>query len=280
MPYFRTEDGIDLYYHECGDKNGQPFIALHGWLSEHSTWNDLFAGMGDYHCFAPDFRGMGKSSLPKTGISMGCMARDVKALIEHLGMQDVNILGYSMGAAVLYKYVELFGTKPFKKMILCDMSPKLLNDDEWKEGLGQGVDDPMYNIMAIEEMLDDYTGWNKRYWCMMNPALEKAFPGKVLDTYLGGVRATNTDYVQIAMYASFLLQDYRPMLHKIDIPTGIFFGDPGSVYQPKTARYIADHITGPSKVVLFKGGTHLFGWEQPDKFLKETREFLAEPVEG
>jgi hypothetical protein len=38
---------------------------------------------------------------------------------------------------------------------------------------------------------------------------------------------------------------------------------------------LADHITGESKVVLFKGGTHLFGFEYPEKFLKEVRDFFC-----
>jgi len=274
MPYFMTEDGINVYYKESGNKKGKPVVVLHGWNSDHTMYDDLLAGMQDYYCIAPDFRGVGKSSLPLTGISMGCFARDVEELLEHLGLTDVYMLGYSMGAAVLYSYVDLFGTDRLKKIILCDMSPKLLNDDEWKEGLGQGASDPMVDIMAIEEMLDDYPAFYKRHNLKGNPALTNSMPEKMLDIYLRGTRTINTDYVMTCMYASFILQDYRPMLHKINIPTGIFFGDPGSIYQPKTAYYIADHIAGEPKVVLFKNGTHMFGFEQPEKFLKEVRDFF------
>jgi pimeloyl-ACP methyl ester carboxylesterase len=273
MPYFKNEEGLSLYYKEAGDKNGKPLILLHGWNTCHTLYDFLLPGLQDYHCIIPDFRGVGKSDLPKTGISMGCFARDINELIDYLGLKDVNMLGYSMGASVVYKFVELFGTKKLQKIIICDMSPKLLNDDDWHEGLGQGKDDPMFNIMAIEKMLDDYAGFYKWHALTGNPDLAKVVPEVMLDTYFAGGRSINTDYVMIAMYASFLLQDFRPMLHKIDIPCGIFFGDPGSVYQPKTAQYIADHITGEAKVVLFSPGTHMFGIEHPQKFLKEIRDF-------
>lgn len=275
MPYFKAEDGINIYYKESGDKNGRPVIALHGWNSDHAMYDQLLSGMKDYLCIAPDFRGVGRSSLPLTGISMGAFARDVDALIDYLGFKEVYMIGYSMGASVLYKYIDLFGTDKLKKIILCDMSPKLLNDAEWKEGLGQGGDDPLESLMAIDEMLDDYPAWYKRHALKGNPNLANLMPEIMLDNYLCGTRSVNTDYVMICMYASFVLQDYRPMLHKINIPTGIFFGDPGSIYQPKTAYYLAEHITGESKVVLFEGGSHLFGFEQPEKFLNEVRDFFC-----
>jgi pimeloyl-ACP methyl ester carboxylesterase len=274
MPYFKNEEGITLYYRESGDKNGKTVILLHGWNSDHTMYDGLSFGLQDCNCIIPDFRGVGKSSLPLSGISMGCFARDVDALIAFLGLKDVYMLGYSMGASVVYKYVDLFGTGKLKKIILCDMSPKLLNDDEWKEGLGQGKDDPMTDIIAIEQMLDDYPAYYKSHALQGNPNLANLLPPEVLDKLFIGQRSINTDYVMTCMYASFLLQDYRPMLHKIDIPTGIFFGDPGSVYQPKTAYYIAEHIKGEAKVVIFKGGTHLFGYEQPEKFIKEVRAFF------
>jgi len=68
------------------------------------------------------------------------------------------------------------------------------------------------------------------------------------------------------------------MLHKIDVPTGIFFADPGSVYQPKTAHYLAENIPASTKVVIFDGCTHLFGMEKPDLYLKEVRAFMAEDL--
>lgn len=277
MPYFTTEDGVTLYYKEYGDKTRRPVIGLHGWNATHAMFDDLFSGLPEYRCICPDFRGVGKSSLPTSGLSMGGLAADVKALIEHLGLEDVALIGYSMGASVLYKYIELFGTRHLGGTVICEMSPKLLNDGEWKEGLGQGKEDPEEDIRAAEKMFENYPAFYRGFQLKNNPALAQ-LPPRMLDNMLAGLLAPNTDYVCAAFYLSFLLQDYRPMLHKFDVPTGIFFADPGSVYQPKTAYYLAKNIPAKTKVVIFEGCTHLFGLEKPDLFLKEVRAFLAEKL--
>ena len=277
MPHFMTEDGVSIYYKETGEKGGRPVVGLHGWNSTHAMFDDLFSGMQEYRCISLDFRGVNNSSLPKSRVTMGGLAADVKALIEYLGLNDVVLIGYSMGASVLYKYIELFGTQHLYRTIICEMSPKLLNDEEWREGLGQGKENPMENVLAAEKMFDDYPAFYREFVLKGNPALA-ALPQKVFDSMLAGMLAPNTDYVLAAFYLSFLLQDYRPMLHKINVPTGIFFADPGSVYQPKTAYYLAEKIPAKTKVVIFKGCTHLFGIERPDLFLKEVREFLGEDM--
>ena len=275
MPYFMTEDAVHIYYKTNGNKQGTPVVALHGWNSCHSMYDNLFSGLEDYYCIAPDFRGVNKSSLPKGGFSMECLARDTQALLDHLGLDKVLMIGYSMGASVLYKYVDLFGTGRLLKAIICDMPPKLLNDAEWREGLGQGENNPMDDLGAIDDMLTDFPAWHTKYVLERTPEI-KAFPQSTQDSLLRGMRALNTDYVTVAFYASYLIQDYRPMLHKFDIPTGIFFGDPGSIYQPKTAHYIASQMSGPTKVVLFENATHLFGIEYPEKFIQETQTFFDE----
>lgn len=277
MPYFHTEDDVRIYYKETGNMDGKPVIGLHGWNSNHSMFDELFAGMPDYHCIAPDFRGVNRSSLPQNGLSMGRLAKDIEELIMHLELTDVTLIGYSMGASVLYKYIDLFGTKRLEKAIICEMSPKLLNDDEWDQGLGQGKDDPMDDILAADEMLDNYPAHYRARTLQNNPKLNE-FPKRMLDNLFRGMLAPNPGYVMAGFYLSFILQDYRCMLHKIDIPTGIFFADPGSVYQPRTAYYLAENIPAKTKVVIFHGCTHLFGLERPDLYVKEVRAFMAEDI--
>ena len=43
-----------------------------------------------------------------------------------------------MGAGVVFNYIRLYGCSALKQIILCDMTPKQLNDEEWKLGLYKG----------------------------------------------------------------------------------------------------------------------------------------------
>ena len=69
---------------------------------------------------------------------METLACDLNEIIQGLGLSNVTLLGWSMGAGVVLNYVRLFGCGALKQIILCDMTPKQLNDEEWNLGLYQG----------------------------------------------------------------------------------------------------------------------------------------------
>ena len=69
---------------------------------------------------------------------METLASDLQEIIEGLSLSDVTLLGWSMGAGVALNYVRLYGCGALKQIILCDMTPKQLNDSEWKLGLYKG----------------------------------------------------------------------------------------------------------------------------------------------
>lgn len=279
MAYFETKDGVTIYYEECGNKAGQPMILIHGWGANHTFYQDSLPMLSDYRCITYDHRGVWKSSLPKTGISIEQLARDLEQLMEHLDLHDVLLLGYSMGGHVVYSYVDQFGTDRLKKIIICDMPPKQVNDADWDQGMNQGKTTKEEAFQLVRAMFDDFPTAYKPTIMGLDPSLSTLTP-YVFDLFLKGKMSTNTDYVMAALYYSMVCQDFRPMLHKFDKPTGLFFGDPGSVYQPKTAYYLAEKIPAKTKVVLFKGCSHMFAIEKPELFAQEVRTFWEEDEEN
>ena len=59
-------------------------------------------------------------------------------MIEGLSLSNITLLGWSMGAGAVFNYVRLYGCEKLKQIILCDMTPKQLNDADWKLDLYQG----------------------------------------------------------------------------------------------------------------------------------------------
>ena len=106
---FTTSDGAEITYVDIG--SGQPFLFIHGFGGFIELQLPLFEQLKtNFRCICFDQRGFGKT--PASG-EMGIYqsARDVKELLEFLQLDNVLVLGYSMGAAVLFAYVEQFGCR-------------------------------------------------------------------------------------------------------------------------------------------------------------------------
>jgi pimeloyl-ACP methyl ester carboxylesterase len=110
MERFRSFDGTSIAYTQTGD--GPPVLLLHGFASDHvGNWvrpgvvDALVAG--GHRVVASDARGHGESDKPHDPAAYAgdTMANDARALIDHLGLEAVAVVGYSMGAIVSARLV-------------------------------------------------------------------------------------------------------------------------------------------------------------------------------
>jgi pimeloyl-ACP methyl ester carboxylesterase len=105
MPTFATFDGIRLTYDDQGD--GPPVLLIHGFAADTArNWDRpgvtaALLGAGR-RVIALDARGHGRSDKPHDPQAYAdrAMVRDVQALLDHLGLAEVDAVGYSMGALV------------------------------------------------------------------------------------------------------------------------------------------------------------------------------------
>lgn len=139
MSCFTLKDGQRLYYEDKG-RGPDTVIMMHGWTSSHEIYLKPAETLQEQaRCIIYDHRGHGGSKAANKGApTMETLARDLNEIITGLSLSDITLLGWSMGAGVVFNYVRLFGCGALKQIILCDMTPKQLNDDEWKLGLYQG----------------------------------------------------------------------------------------------------------------------------------------------
>lgn len=100
---FPSFDGTRLALHRMG--SGRPFVLLHGLFSNADMnwirWGhaDVIAAKG-YEVLMLDFRVHGASDAPQEDVAYpkNVLVRDVVALIEHLGLTDYDLGGFSLGA--------------------------------------------------------------------------------------------------------------------------------------------------------------------------------------
>jgi pimeloyl-ACP methyl ester carboxylesterase len=100
-------DGLNLAFFDEGDPSGAPVLLIHGFASSanvnwvHPGWLKTLGDAG-YRVIAIDNRGHGASDKPREieAYRPPVMAGDAVALLDHLGIPEANVMGYSMGARI------------------------------------------------------------------------------------------------------------------------------------------------------------------------------------
>jgi pimeloyl-ACP methyl ester carboxylesterase len=94
-------EGLELYYRIGG--SGPPLLLLHGGTVSGQMWNPFLDALGEhYTVIVPDLPGHGRSpNFPPEGFVFAAIARIMLGLVETLGLERVQGIGISAGAAVL-----------------------------------------------------------------------------------------------------------------------------------------------------------------------------------
>ena len=92
-------NGLDLYYETHG--TGRPMILLHGGLGSGEMFAPIMPQLAEHHqVITPDLQGHGRTADIDRPIDARLMADDIAALIDHLGLDKPDVVGYSLGGGV------------------------------------------------------------------------------------------------------------------------------------------------------------------------------------
>ena len=148
-------NGLHMYYETHGE--GRPMVLLHGGLYSGEMFGPVTPALaGHRKVIVPDLQGHGRTADIDRPIDIQLMADDIAALIRHLGLEQVDLVGYSLGGGVALftasKYPELV-----RKLVVAGVSVR--RDAIPPEMLAQQVkvnaaaaefmkDTPMYELYA------------------------------------------------------------------------------------------------------------------------------------
>ena len=116
-----ASDGVELAFHELGQ--GRPVILLHGLFSDaHMNWIKFghaarIAAEG-FRVIMPDLRAHGRSGKPHEQVHYPqlVLVRDLKELIEHLGLEQFDLGGFSLGARTTIEAI-IGGVRPRRAVL-------------------------------------------------------------------------------------------------------------------------------------------------------------------
>ena len=92
-------NGVNLYFEIHG--TGRPMILLHGGLGSGEMFGPTLPQLAERHqVILPDLQGHGRTADTDRPIDIRLMADDIAALIDHLGLDKPDVVGYSLGGGV------------------------------------------------------------------------------------------------------------------------------------------------------------------------------------
>ncbi len=271
MSYFTLSNGEKLYYEDKG-QGKDTLIMMHGWTSTHNVYSEPIEVLKNHaRCIIYDHRGHGESkNANRESPTMETLASDLNEIIQGLSLSNITLLGWSMGAGVVLNYVRLYGCGALKQIILCDMTPKQINDEEWNLGLYQGK----YTAEDLKrEDGKKFYPLYKEFAVATIPKLKK-IPSFLLKKPLKKILAECDESVLRSLATSMRSQDNRPTVEQITVPVTYFYADPGSLFSPKLADWYGEHIKTQYNAVRFPESTHMLISDNPEKFSKEVLKVL------
>jgi pimeloyl-ACP methyl ester carboxylesterase/uncharacterized protein YbjT (DUF2867 family) len=116
--HYATVNGVRLHYVEGG--SGQPLVCLPGWPQTWYSFHPVAPALAQhYRVIIVDIRGMGSSDKPAAGYDKKTMAQDIYALVQHLGLTKVSLLGHDIGGMVAASFA-FNHPEATEKLILAD----------------------------------------------------------------------------------------------------------------------------------------------------------------
>ncbi|WP_327070750.1 alpha/beta hydrolase [Kitasatospora sp. NBC_01250] len=264
---------VNLYFEDHG--SGRPVVLIHGWPLNGASWEKQVAALlaAGNRVITYDRRGFGASDKPASGYDYDTFAGDLDAVLTHLDLRDVVLVGFSMGTGEVTRYLGAYGSERVAKAVMLGVVPPfLLKTDDNPDGVDGIVFEEIQGAIRADR-----------------PAFLAGF---LADFYnvdvLGGERVSDqvVQYswnVGVAASAKATLDcvpawltDFRADLPRIDVPVLIIHGDADRTLPLRSTAIPLSRSIAGARLVVLEGAPHGLIWTHADEVNKELLAFIGD----
>ena len=262
LRHFTASDGARIAYSDEGE--GRPLLLLHGLMADAGFFEAQRELADSFRVVAVDLRGHGRSPAGPVPPTIGLLAQDVAGLADALGLEGAVGVGWSLGAAVLWRVLTGPASRRFAGAVVVDMTPRVLNDEDWDLGLSRETCEA-----RSQAIRDDFPA----FAAAAGQAIFAA-PGAEADRAASAF-AANDPAAIAALWESLVGEDFRPLLPSIRQPTLVVHGAHSHLYGADTAGHLVEALP-QARAIAFDRSGHAPHLEQADLFNAVLRDFAAE----
>jgi non-heme chloroperoxidase len=279
MNYIKSKDvtgkEVHIHYEDLGE--GQPVVLIHGWPLNLDMWEYQVSELLSHglRVISYDRRGFGKSGRPVSGYDYDTLTDDLKAVLDGLDLQNVILIGFSMGGGEVVRYFSRHGgARVAKAVLISSVTPFMLKTQDNPEGTDQSVFDDM-----AEKMKNDRVGFldsfGKQFFgvSVMNHPISTP----LLDHYRT-LEALASPIATLECAKSFATTDFRKDMGAVNVPTLIIHGDEDKTVPIEAAGNQSEKMIGNSVYIVYEGAPHGLWYTHRKQLNEDLLRFIEEPV--
>jgi pimeloyl-ACP methyl ester carboxylesterase len=270
MPFLETADQTSLFVTEWGA--GPPVVLVHAWALNGRMWDRQVPDLIDagHRVVTLDRRGHGRSDCPGDGYDLDTLADDLALVLDRMDLDDVALVGHSLGAAEVVRYLTRHGQDRVARVVLsAPVTPCLRKSDDNPGGIDGAFLDASRDALRadvgawIEAGTAGYFGVGRE----VAPLAVEWTRRTIVDTPLP---------VLLATMAAFADADLRPELEKVDRPTLVLHGTADASAPFEVTGKPTAELLPQGRLVTFEGAGHGLYLADAERYNEELRIFLAE----
>lgn len=270
MSTITAVDGTQIYYKDWG--SGKPVLFSHGWPLDADMWDSQlnFLAERGYRAIAFDRRGFGRSEQPWTGYDYDTFASDIDQLITTLDLQDVTLVGFSMGGGDVTRYISRYGSARVSALVLLGaVTPIFGQTTDYPQGVDMsvfaGIRDGLLKDRAqfISDFAAPFYGTN---------AGQTVSDGVLTQTLNIALLASLKGTVDCV--TAFSETDFRADMAKIDVPTLVIHGSNDQIVPFETTGKVAAEMIDGAQLIVYDNAPHGFAVTHQEQLNNDLLTFL------
>lgn len=254
--------------------DGRPVVLIHGWPLSSASWRAQTPALqaAGYRVVAYDRRGFGQSDRPMRGYTYDSLADDLQGVIDGLSLQDVTLVGFSMGGGEVARYVTNHGVDRLHSVVFAAaVPPYLLQTDDNPDGpLTKEQAATMTESLTADED-SFYDGFTTQFFSVdgVLKVTEAQRQEALAMCHQADKRAA------LACMAAFGTTDFRDDLPNVTVPTLVIHGEgDGTVPFAGSGKRTHEKIAH-SELVVLEGAPHGCNVSHATEFNEALVTFLA-----
>lgn len=273
---FTLSDGTKLAYLDVGQ--GEPIVLLSGWSQSVAQFKHQIGPLSRNHrVVAMDWRGHGRSDKPDGGYRVMRFAADLREFLTGLKLAGVTLLAHSVGASVVWGYLDAYGTVGIRRLIFVDKGAAETAKPNWSQDVAdiRGSSIPeLGNLRVFYESV-----MQKTTVAETADLIRRLFSPSFPEDELRWVAEENLRLPRrhaAALLWDIALDDWSDLFPRIDLPT-LVIGAESSIYSAASQRWIASQFRN-GRAEIFRadeGGSHFMFMENPERFNRVVLDFIA-----